>query len=53
MKTPRLFPESIATTLLLLLFIIIPLSIISQQKIQKNDNMSLAGRESQLEKKTK
>ena len=52
MKTPRLFPESIATTLLLLLFIIIPLSIISQRKIQKNDNMSLAGRESLLEKKT-
>jgi Ca-activated chloride channel homolog len=52
MKTPRLIPESIATILLLFLLFIIPLSIISQKKIQKDDNLPLAKRESLLEKKT-
>jgi len=50
MKTPRLFPEIVITTLLMLLFIIIPLSMISQIKIQNDGKISLANRASLLEK---
>jgi len=50
MKTPRLFRESIATTLLLILFIIIPMTIISQQKIVPKTKEVLVNQNSMLTK---